>query len=89
MLKTNTVLSGHFDRLFVMRETVSISLPEEIKSALDEAVAEDGVSRSDLVRQAVQDFLFVRQFRRLRRELILYAEAQGIYSDEDVFRRIS
>lgn len=72
-----------------MRETVSISLPEEIKSALDEAVAEDGVSRSDLVRQAVQDFLFVRQFRRLRRELILYAEAQGIYSDEDVFRRIS
>ena len=72
-----------------MRETVSISLPEEIKSALDEAVAEEGVSRSDLVRQALQDFLFVRRFRRSRQELIPYAEAQRVYSDEDVFKRVS
>lgn len=72
-----------------MRETVSISLPEDVKEELDEAVAEEGVSRSDLVRQALRDFLFVRQFRRLRRELIPHAEAQGIYSDEDVFKRVS
>ncbi len=72
-----------------MRETVSISLPEDVKEELDEAVAEEGVSRSDLVRQALRDFLFVRQFRRLRQELIPHAEAQGIYSDEDVFKRIS
>lgn len=72
-----------------MRETVSISLPEEIKAALDEAVAEEGISRSDLVRQALRDYLFVRQFRRLRQEFIPHAEAQGIYSDEDVFTRVS
>lgn len=72
-----------------MRETVSISLSEEIKSALDEAVAEEGITRSDLVRQAVQDYLFVRRFRRLRQELIPHAEAQGVYIDEDVFKRVS
>ncbi len=72
-----------------MRETVSISLPQDVKEELDEAVAEEGVSRSDLVRQALRDFLFVRQFRRLRQELIPHAEAQGIYSDEDVFKRVS
>lgn len=72
-----------------MRETVSISLPEEIKTALDEAVAEEGISRSDLVRQALRDFLFVRRFRQLRNELIPHAESQGIYSDEDVFNRVS
>jgi metal-responsive CopG/Arc/MetJ family transcriptional regulator len=72
-----------------MRETVSISLSQEIKAALDEVVDEEGVSRSDLVRQAIQDFLFVRRFRRLRQELIPYAESQGIYSDEDVFKRVS
>ncbi len=72
-----------------MRKTVSISLPEELKSALDESADEEGVSRSDLVRQALQDFLFVRRFRRLRHELIPYAEAQGVYTDEDVFRRVS
>lgn len=70
-----------------MRETVSISLPEDVKDALDEAVAEEGVSRSDLVCQALRDFLFVRRFRRLRQELIPYAEAQGIYTDEDIFKR--
>ncbi|MEX0600367.1 MAG: ribbon-helix-helix domain-containing protein [Rhodothermales bacterium] len=72
-----------------MRETVSISLPEDVKDALDEAVAEEGVSRSDLVRQALRDFLFVRQFRQLRQRLIPHAEAQGIYSDEDVSKCVS
>ena len=73
-----------------MRETVSISLPEELKSALDEVVAEQGITRSDLVRQALQDYLAVRRLRRLRKELIpYYAEAQGIYSDEDIFKRVS
>ena len=72
-----------------MRETVTISLPEELKSRLDETAEEQGVTRSDLVRQALQDYLLVRRFRRLRKELIPYAEAQGIYSDEDVFKRFS
>ena len=60
-----------------MRETVSISLPEEIKAALDEAVAEEGISRRDLVRQALRDLLFVRRFRRLRQELIPHALSGG------------
>jgi len=72
-----------------MRETVSISLPEDIKTELDEAVAEEGISRSDLVRRALGDFLFVRRFRTMRRELIPHAESQGIFSDEDVFERAS
>jgi metal-responsive CopG/Arc/MetJ family transcriptional regulator len=72
-----------------MRETVSISLPEEIKTELDEAVAEEGISRSDLVRQALRDFLFSRRFRAMRRDLIPHAKSQGIYSDEDVFERVS
>lgn len=72
-----------------MRETVSVSLPEEIKTALDAAVSEEGVSRSDLVRQALSDYLFVRRFRRLRQELMPHAQAQGIHTDEDVFDRIS
>ena len=72
-----------------MRETVSISLPEDIKTELDEAVAEEGISRSDLVRRALGDFLFVRRFRTMRRELIPHAESHGIFSDEDVFERTS
>lgn len=72
-----------------MRQSISISLPHETKDELDRFVGERGVTRSDAVREAVQEYLFIRRFRELRRRLMPYAEAQGIYTDEDVFREIS
>ena len=72
-----------------MRETISISLPEEVKSELDAAVRAEGLSRSDVVRQALRDYLFLRKFRLLRAEMMTKAEAQGIFTDEDVFTRVS
>ncbi len=69
-----------------MRESISISLPEDLKAELDEAVSLEGVSRSDVVREAVREYLFIRRFRALRQELIPYAEAAGVFTDEDVFR---
>jgi metal-responsive CopG/Arc/MetJ family transcriptional regulator len=72
-----------------MRESISISLPEDLKAELDQLTEAEGVSRSDLVREALRDYLFVRRFRRLREELMPFAEAQGIYTDEDVFDAIS
>ena len=72
-----------------MRQSISISLPDRTKDELDRYVGERGLSRSDAVREAVQEYLFIRRFRELRRRLMPYAEAQGIYTDEDVFREIS
>ena len=72
-----------------MRESISISLPEEIKAELDRVTTAEGISRSDLVREALREYLFSRRLRALRRELMPYAEAQGIFTDEDVFREIS
>ncbi len=72
-----------------MRESISISLPEELKTELDRVTESEGISRSDLVREAVREYLFARRLRSLRQELMPYAEAQGIYTDEDVFRVVS
>ncbi len=72
-----------------MRESISISLPEELKAELDQLTVDEGVTRSDVVREALRTYLFTRRFRDLRREMIPYAEAQGIYTDEDVFREVS
>lgn len=72
-----------------MRESVSISLPEELKAELDRLTEVEGVSRSDVVREALREYLFGRRLPRLRQELMAYAEAQGIFTDEDVFREIS
>ena len=43
-----------------MRETVTISLPRAIRRELDKVAKEEGVSRSDVLRQSLEDFLFVR-----------------------------
>ena len=72
-----------------MRESISISLPENLKGEIDAFTRMEGISRSDLVREALREYLFVRRFRTLRHSLIPYAEAQGIYTDEDVFRVVS
>lgn len=72
-----------------MRESISISLPEEIKAELDRFTASRGVTRSDVVRQAIADYLFVETLRALRAGLMPYAEAKGIYTDDDVFRELA
>ena len=72
-----------------MRETVTISLPQAVRRELDRVAKEEGVSRSDLLRQSLEDFLFVRRFRRLRQRMMAAAQTRGIYTDEDVFTRVS
>lgn len=72
-----------------MRRSISISRPEETTDELDRWVDAHGLSRSDAVREAVQEYLFIRRFRELRRELMAHAAARGLHTDEDVFREIS
>ena len=72
-----------------MRESISVSLPEDLRAEVDRFTASEGVSRSDVIREALREYLFTRRFRALRAELMPYAEAQGIFTDEDVFREIS
>ena len=72
-----------------MRETVTISLPRAIRRELDKIAKEEGVSRSDVLRQSLEDYLFARRFRQLRQRMMASAQAQGIFTDEDVFTRVS
>jgi metal-responsive CopG/Arc/MetJ family transcriptional regulator len=72
-----------------MRETVTISLPQAVRRELDKIAKEDGISRSDVLRQSLEDCLFIRRFRRLRQRMMAAAQAEGIYTDEDVFTRVS
>jgi metal-responsive CopG/Arc/MetJ family transcriptional regulator len=40
-----------------MRQTITVSIPEDLKKALDKVSKEEGVSRSDLVRESLRDYL--------------------------------
>ena len=72
-----------------MRETVTVSLPQKIRRELDRIAAREGVSRSDVLRASLEEYLFVRRFRALRQRMMAAAQARGIYTDEDVFDRVS
>jgi metal-responsive CopG/Arc/MetJ family transcriptional regulator len=72
-----------------MRETITISLPEEVKKELDALVKKEGKTRSDVVRESLRDYLTIHRFRELRVRLTAKARARGIHTDQDVFDRIS
>ena len=72
-----------------MRETIQISLPGSLRTRLDQMVETVQITRNEVVREALRQYLQREEFQRLRRVMIPQAQAQGIYTDEDVFRRIS
>jgi metal-responsive CopG/Arc/MetJ family transcriptional regulator len=72
-----------------MRETVTVSLPPALKRELDRLAAREGISRSDLLRNSLEEYFFVRRFRELRQRMLAAARARGVYTDQDVFDRVS
>ncbi len=72
-----------------MRSTMTISVPEQMRMELDRISQSEGVSRSDLVRESLRDYLFVRRFRSVRGSMVAKASKIGIYTDQDVFDRVS
>jgi metal-responsive CopG/Arc/MetJ family transcriptional regulator len=72
-----------------MRATLTISLPKNLRRDLNKMAKAEGVTGSEYVRRAIKADIFRRALRAARQELVPQARAQGIYSDEDVFKIIS
>ena len=66
-----------------MKGTITINLPDEVESALEEATREEGLSTNELIKKALADYLFVRKFRLLRERMM--SKSEKPYTDEDVF----
>lgn len=69
--------------------TVTVRLDTKVQIELDRLSRQLGRSRSDIVRDAIQRQVALLRFERSRRALLPLAEAQGILTDEDVFRIVS
>jgi len=69
-----------------MSQMITISLPDETRTALDDAANEEGLSENALVEKALSNYLFIRRFRNLRERLM----SQGKdLTDQDVFDLVS
>lgn len=72
-----------------MRDTVTISLSADLRKVLDSISKDEGLSRSDVFREALSDYAFWKKFKKQRSYGLMKAAEAGIYSDEDVFKIIS
>ena len=70
-----------------MRETITVSIPEEIKKQVDKIVVQEGTTRSSIIRESLQDYLFIRQFRSLRKRMM--EKSSRAYTDQDIFNSVS
>jgi Arc/MetJ-type ribon-helix-helix transcriptional regulator len=68
--------------------TITLRVPDKLDRALKKQSEAAGVSKSDLVREAVKRYLAVGELRALRARLVPQAQAQDIHTDEDVFRTL-
>ncbi len=70
-----------------MDKTITIRFSAEERESLKKLSLMQNRSVSDLVRNSVRKYLAVSEFQKLRSDVLPYAEAQGIFTDEDVFNK--
>ncbi len=72
-----------------MNQTLTIRIPDDLRKGLLELSKNENKPLSDIVRESLKRYLAIHRFRQLRNMTLPFAEAQGILSDEDIFRMIS
>ncbi len=72
-----------------MTTSITVRVPEDLQAQLQTLSREERISMSDLVRESLRRYVATHRFRQLRAQVLPFAEAQGLLTDEDVFRAIS
>ena len=67
--------------------SITLDLPAKIESELVEVTQEDGLTPNEIIAKALNDYLFIRKFRRVREKM--QAQAQRVYTDEEIFEMVS
>lgn len=90
---TNPVIIAEIDLIYYivihMRKVITVSLQPELSKKLDRSVKISKTTRSDIVKKALDQYLYQQETNRIRAKLRPYAEKAGFYSEEDIFRAIS
>ena len=64
--------------------TLTIRLPDDLRSELDKLSRDENKAVSDIVRESLRRYVAVERFRAIRRKILPFAEAQGLLTDDDV-----
>lgn len=69
--------------------TLTIRLPDALKKDLSKISRKENKAVSDIVRESLRRYVALEKFRAIRRKMLPFAEAQGLLTDEDVFKALS
>jgi predicted transcriptional regulator len=69
-----------------MNQAITVRISDDMKKNLDELSKSEKKPVSDLVRDSIDRYTTISRFRKLRNMTLLFAEAQGILTDENVFK---
>lgn len=73
-----------------MQKKITITVPDEDTiSGLEELAREKGCSEEEIILDVLRRQITVLRLQRLREEMIPHAQKMGIYTDQDVFDRVS
>jgi len=70
-------------------DTLTIRLPDQLRTDLQKISRDQNKPVSDIVRDSIRRYVAIAKFRSLRKSVLPFAEAQGFITDEDVFKAIS
>ncbi len=68
--------------------TLTIRIPDSLRKELKTLSRTENKAVSDIVRDSIRRHVAVERFRSLRSRTLPFAEAQGILTDDDVFRAL-
>ncbi|HAX62031.1 MAG TPA: CopG family transcriptional regulator [Elusimicrobia bacterium] len=66
----------------------TLRLPVTVRKELEKISKQEKIPAGQIVRDAVDRYIAIKQFRNLRKIVLPFAEAQGLITDEDVFESL-
>ncbi len=72
-----------------MREVLSISIDGKLKERVEAAASKYHISKSELVKKAIINYISHKELREIRKIAVPYAEKTGFFTDKDIFDEVS
>jgi len=72
-----------------MKQSLTIRIPDDLREELQDISKVESKPVSDLVIESIKKYISIYKFRQLSDKVRPFAEAQGILTDEDVFKLVS
>ena len=69
--------------------TITVPIPDELRQEMEKLSQQQGRALTELVVESMRRYIAAQELREIRAELRPYAEAEGFFSDEDIFKAVS